>query len=94
VAWTQIFLELDVCWRYDTHMVAHVEKTANGFMISVPTNVAEAWNLSDGSAVELTQICRPVADERTIRYATVEEALAAFRDTLPQHEEAYRELAK
>jgi antitoxin component of MazEF toxin-antitoxin module len=63
-------------------------------MVAVPAEIAEAWNLSEGSAVELTRLSETAVEERTIRYATVEEALAAFRETLPQHEEAYRELAK
>lgn len=75
-------------------MVAHVQKTSKGYVVAVPAEIAEAWNLSEGSVVELSPITQPPAEERTIHYASVEEALAAFRETLPQHEEAYRELAK
>jgi antitoxin component of MazEF toxin-antitoxin module len=75
-------------------MVAHVQKTPHGFVVAVPAEIAVAWNLSEGSVVELTPHTETVAEERTIRYATVDEALAAFRETLPLHEEAYRELAK
>jgi len=63
-------------------------------MVAVPAEIAEAWKLSEGSVVELTPLSEAADAERTIRYATVDEALAAFRETLPQHEEAYRELAK
>jgi len=75
-------------------MVAHIQKTSDGFMVAVPAEIVEAWNLREGSAVELTPLSEAVPAERTIRYASIEEALAAFRETLPQHEEAYRELAK
>jgi antitoxin component of MazEF toxin-antitoxin module len=75
-------------------MVAHLQKTSDGFVVAVPAEIAEAWNLSEGSAVELSPLPQAVPAERTIRYASVEEALAAFRETLPLHEEAYRELAK
>ncbi len=63
-------------------------------MVAVPAEIAEAWNLGEGSAVELSPLSEAVPAERTIRYASVEEALTAFRETLPLHEEAYRELAK
>jgi antitoxin component of MazEF toxin-antitoxin module len=76
-------------------MVALVQKTTNGFVVRVPDEVASDWQLKDGSVVELNlPRPAPAAAEEAIRYASVEEALQAFRDTLPQHEAAYRELAK
>ncbi len=61
----------------------------------VPADVAADWQLTDGSAVELSRPFEaPIGEESTIRYASVEEALEAFRATLPEHEAAYRELAK
>jgi antitoxin component of MazEF toxin-antitoxin module len=76
-------------------MFARVQKTTNGYVVEVPSHVAEDWQLVDGSTVELSRIIAPrEQDVLTIRYATVEEALDAFRTTLPEHEDAYRELAK
>ena len=74
---------------------AQVRKTASGFVIDVPEELSTAWKLVDGSRVEVS----PAVEEATmarpqIRYASVAEALQAFRETLPLHEGAYRELAK
>jgi hypothetical protein len=60
-------------------------------VVLTPEAIA-ALNLKDGAEVEVTPVETPHAEER--RYATNEEVLQAFRDTLPQHAEAYRELAK
>jgi len=51
-----------------------------------------AMHLADGSQVEVLAVKNTEPAER--RYATNEEVLQAFRETLPLHSEAYRELAK
>lgn len=68
-------------------MVARVQKTAQGYSVPLTAELMEQWHLSENSPVELL----PVDDTR---YASMEEALAAFERTLPQHENSYRALAK
>ncbi len=52
----------------------------------------EALRLSEGATVEMF----PVAEQEkpVIQYMSVEEAMEAFHETLPQHRQAYLELAK
>lgn len=73
-------------------MVARLEKTENGYAIPLTEEMVEALHLREGAAVEIL----PVATEGRpeIRFASTEEVLRAFEETLPQHEAAYRELAK
>lgn len=76
-------------------MVARVQRTSEGYAIVLTEDALRELNLVEGSAVEI----RPVeTGEETarpeIRYASMEEALAAFERTLPLHENTYRELAK
>jgi antitoxin component of MazEF toxin-antitoxin module len=77
-------------------MIARVEKVEGGYAILLPSEFCKAWNLSDGSAVEVHQVTSAcvVDDSLEAIEAATERALAAYRDTLPQHEAAYRELAK
>jgi hypothetical protein len=78
-----------------THMVARLEKTQNGFTIPLTTEMVEALQLAEGSVVEVLPVTVPAEEPRPqIQYASVEEVMQAYRDTLPQHEAAYRELAK
>ena len=51
-------------------------------------------HLSEGAQVELLPISGPGIPPPEHRYATRERALKAFEDTLPLHENTYRELAK
>ena len=62
-------------------------------MILSPDAV-EAMHLSEGAQVELLPISGPGIPPPEHRYATRERALKAFEDTLPLHENTYRELAK
>jgi antitoxin component of MazEF toxin-antitoxin module len=73
-------------------MVVHVQKIGEDFAAIIPPQVVDELGLVDGSALEIS----PVRDaaQPAVRYVTAEEALRAFEDTLPQHEAAYRELAK
>jgi antitoxin component of MazEF toxin-antitoxin module len=76
-------------------MVARVQKTTKGFVIEVPSRLAEEWQLHDGSSVELSPLApEQLEKEPVIRYASAEEVKEAFESTLPDHEAAYRELAK
>jgi antitoxin component of MazEF toxin-antitoxin module len=78
-------------------MVMRVQRRGDEYGVVFSREVLEALRLTDGAEVEV----RAVGAERSgaqpateHRYATVEEGLEAFRATLPQHREAYRELAK
>ena len=76
-------------------MIARVEKTAQGFVIPVSEEMVQRLKLTDGAAVEVNVLLEAgAASIPEIRYATVEEALSAFEETLPRHENSYRELAK
>jgi antitoxin component of MazEF toxin-antitoxin module len=78
--------------RYDLHMVVTLKKSGDTFTFQLSPQAVEELALKDGSSVTI----EPTQEAKTpsIRYATVEEALAAFDETLPRHEAAYRELAK
>lgn len=71
-------------------MVARVQKTQTGYVVPLTAEMVATLQLSDGSEVEL----QAVASATNTRYATVEEVLDAYRLTLPEHANTYRELAK
>jgi antitoxin component of MazEF toxin-antitoxin module len=74
-------------------MVMRVQRRGDEYCVVFSREVLEALHLSDGAEVEV----RPVNGEAlpsAIRYVTTDEALEAYRETLPQHREAYLELAK
>jgi antitoxin component of MazEF toxin-antitoxin module len=73
-------------------MVVRVRKVGDEFTAVIPLQIADELGLVDGSELEIGPATG--AGGRTTRYATTDEALRAFEDTLPQHEAAYRELAK
>ena len=69
-------------------MVARLEKTQAGYAIFLTEEMVEALKLHEGAPVEVL----PFSPE--IRYASTEDALRAFEESLPRHEAAYRALAK
>jgi antitoxin component of MazEF toxin-antitoxin module len=69
-------------------MVVRVRKVGNEFTAVIPPQIADELGLVDGSELEIG----PATGGN--RYATANEAVRAFEETLPQHEAAYRELAK
>jgi hypothetical protein len=76
-------------------MVAHARKTETGFVIELSFEAARSLHIVDGSAVTVLPVPESgEAEDGTMRYASTEEALKAFEATLPQHEAAYRKLAK
>ena len=70
----------------------HVQHVDGEYRVVLTPEAVAALNLTDGAPVEVLPVKASEAAER--RYATNAEVLQAFRDTLPQYEEAYRELAK
>ena len=72
-------------------MAIRVERRGDEYCVVLSAEALEALRLTEGTEVEV----RPAgAQENGIRYISTEEALEAYRKTLPQHREAYRELAK
>jgi hypothetical protein len=72
-------------------MITRVEKVKGGFAILLSPEVGKEWSLQDGSVVEVHRIG---SVSETARHASAEEVMEIHRQTLPQHEAAYRELAK
>lgn len=70
-------------------MVAKVQRAEQGLIIPVTAEMAQSLALAEGAEVDIL----PVNTASANRHATVQEALSAFDRTLPQHENAYRELA-
>jgi len=61
------------------------------YCVVLSAETIEALRLVEGAEVEV----RPAElQESHVRYISTEEALEAYRKTLPQHRQAYRELAK
>lgn len=63
-----------------------VQKVGDSFVL--PQSAALALQLEDGAEIEIAR-----AASRH-HFMTVEETMRAYNDTLPDHIEAYRELAK
>ncbi|HWB32726.1 MAG TPA: hypothetical protein VG714_06110 [Acidobacteriaceae bacterium] len=72
-------------------MVMRVERRGGELVIPVPPEALEQLRLAEGTEVRVEAI---EPDKVSVRYISVDEALAAYRRTEPQHREAYRELAK
>jgi antitoxin component of MazEF toxin-antitoxin module len=72
-------------------MTMRVQRRGDEYCVVLAAETLESLGLAEGAEVEV----RPATvRESGIRYISTEEALAAYRRTLPQHREAYRELAK
>ncbi len=78
--------------EYTERMVMRVQEVEGEYRVVLTPEAIAAWNLKDGAPVEVLPVKATEAGER--RYAKNDEVLQAFRETLPQHAEAYRELAK
>lgn len=68
-------------------MAMRVERRGDELCVVLSREAVESLRLTEGAEVEV----HPVG---AVRYISTEEALEAYRKTLPQHREAYRELAK
>jgi antitoxin component of MazEF toxin-antitoxin module len=75
-------------------MVLRVERRGDEYFIPVPQQAMAELHLQEGAAVDVRATDAPAAQEPVIQSLSVEETLQTYRDTLPQHIEAYRELAK
>jgi antitoxin component of MazEF toxin-antitoxin module len=74
-------------------MVLRVERRGDEYFIPVPQEALAELHLQEGAAVDVRS-AEQTAQAPAIRSMSVEETLQTYRDTLPQHIEAYRELAK
>ena len=78
-------------------MAMRVQRRGDEYCVVLSREELEALQLSDGAEVEVRPVSgggngdKPAAEHR---YATVEEALEAFRRTEHLHANTYRELAK
>lgn len=68
-------------------MAMRVERRGDEYCVVLSAEALKGLRLAEGAEVEV----RPAG---AVRYISTEEALEAYRKTLPQHREAYRELAK
>lgn len=76
-------------------MVARLEKTQGGFAIPLTAEMAEALQLREGSAVEVSPVAAPAEEPHSPGpYASVEEVMAIYRELEPEYREVFRELAK
>jgi len=74
-------------------MVIRVQHVDGEYRVVLSPEVMEALHLSNGTEVEV----RPVVSAHNpsaVENASIEEAIAAFRETEPEHQNSYRELAK
>jgi len=76
--------------------VLRVQKIGDDCGVVFPREALAALRLAEGVEVEVRPLANEVNGAHTnkVRYVTVGEALEAYRETLPQHREAYLELAK
>ncbi len=75
-------------------MVMRVQQVDGEYRVVLTPEALAALNLTDGSPVEVLPVVEAPATSPEIRYLTNEEALDAYRQTLPQFRDAYEELAK
>ncbi len=73
-------------------MILRVQLVDGEYRVVLPMDVVHKMHLCEGSAVEIESVEQ--AHDAQHRYMTVEEGMKAYRETLPKHEAAYRELAK
>jgi antitoxin component of MazEF toxin-antitoxin module len=72
-------------------MAMRVQRMGDQYHVVLSAEALERLGLAEGAEVE---VHAAGTQESDIRYISTEEALEAYRKTLPQHREAYRELAK
>jgi antitoxin component of MazEF toxin-antitoxin module len=73
-------------------MVVTLKQSGDSFTFKLSPQAVKELALKDGSAITIEPT--PEAQAPTFRYATKEEALAAYEATRPEYDEVYRELAK
>jgi hypothetical protein len=76
-------------------MIARVQETTGGFVIVIPAGIAKAWELRENFPLEVHRVGSTSEADTP---EAIERQSAAAMEThqlmQPQHEAAYRELAK
>jgi hypothetical protein len=75
-------------------MVMRVQHVDGEYRVVLSEEAMAALHLTEGAEVELRPIESGPNGSGSILYMSTNEALQGFRETLPQHIAAYRELAK
>lgn len=68
--------------------ILRVEKRGDEYVIPIPREIVEIFNLEEGSAVEVSVV------ETERREGSFEEGVDAFIRTEPQHRNTYKALAE
>jgi antitoxin component of MazEF toxin-antitoxin module len=68
-----------------------IERMGDQYCVVLSAEALKRLRLAEGAEVKVLPVGMQESD---IHYISTEEALEAYRKTLPQHREAYRELAK
>jgi hypothetical protein len=71
-------------------MVMRVQVVEGEYRVVLPPEAVEALKLTEGTAVRVL----PIAEPSESRSVGVEEAMKVYFETLPDHAESYRELAR
>ncbi len=74
-------------------MAMRVERMGDQYHVVLSAEALERLGLVEGAEVDVRPVT-PAASGAEHRYASVEDALEAFRRTEPLHRDTYRELAK
>jgi hypothetical protein len=76
-------------------MIARVRETAQGFVIVVPQEYAEAWGLREDFPLEVHRVGHTSEeDEPSAIAGQRHQAVKVFERSIHEQDEAYRELAK
>jgi hypothetical protein len=76
-------------------MIARVKDTKYGFVLVIPPDYAEAWGLREDFPLEVHRVGHTSEeDERQAIQELHERFLEIYKEILPAHDAAFRELAK
>jgi antitoxin component of MazEF toxin-antitoxin module len=75
-------------------MAMRVQRMGNEYCVVLTAEQIAALHLSDGAEVEVRPANTQTEESRSVQYLSIDETLDSYRETLPQHRDAYIELAK
>jgi hypothetical protein len=76
-------------------MIVRVQSTEEGFIVVLPAEAAEAWQLREGFPLEVHRVGSSAEEDEPIAIKErLQKVIEVFESTLPKHDEAFRELAK
>ena len=73
-------------------MVMRVQVVEGEYRVVLPPEAVEKLRIKDGSTVDVVTVDEMVRSKS--KYVGIEEGMKAYFETLPDHRESYRELAK